>query len=110
MNKMKRKILIALLAMILLVPAGLFLPELFHSGDAWGEWSTSTVEKKLGYVPEGMSKEASKWKAPLPDYNNISTENSPVHDYVWYILSGVAGSLLIAGGTYWLYLYYKKNE
>lgn len=96
--------------MLLMVPAGLFIPEYFNSDDAWGEWSTSEVEKKLGYVPEGMSKDADKWKAPLPDYNNKSSEDSPVHDYLWYILSGVAGSLLIAGGTYWLYLYYKKDE
>ncbi len=95
--------------MLLLVPAGLILPSLFNSGDAWGEWSASEVEKKLGYIPEGMSQETDTWKAPLPDYKTVSSEGSPVHEYIWYILSGFAGSLLIAGGTYWLYLYYKKR-
>ena len=77
MTKIQKKLWIGLIIMALLSPLGIILPALFSSGDAWGEWGTETLEKLLGYVPEGLKKYADLWKAPVPDYNP-GGETAPV--------------------------------
>ena len=54
MTPFQKKLLIILLALAVLSPIGIFLPAAFNAGDAWGEWSTATVEKLIGFVPEKM--------------------------------------------------------
>ena len=41
---------------------------LLATGTAWGEWGTEDIVNKIGYVPEGMSNLAGRWKGILPDY------------------------------------------
>jgi cobalt/nickel transport protein len=105
MNKLTRKILLGLLALILLSPIGLILPEMFNGGDAWGEWSVETVAKDKGYVPKGMAKDASLWKAPVADYN-MGKEDDPVWKQSGsYIISGLIGVGVIALACFvWLKL------
>ncbi|MFA5156695.1 MAG: PDGLE domain-containing protein [Candidatus Omnitrophota bacterium] len=62
------KLWIGLVVLIALSPLGLFLPEHFRAGDAWGEWGSDTVGKLAGYIPRGLEKLSSLWSAPIPDY------------------------------------------
>jgi cobalt/nickel transport protein len=93
-NKLQKKILIILLVLCLITPAGILLPMLFNAGDAWGEWSAQTVKELVGYVPGGLAKYSDVWKAPLPDYTINSEDRSVVHQSGYYIVSGIAGATL----------------
>jgi cobalt/nickel transport protein len=96
MEKFRKKLFIGLLMLALISPVGLLLPKWFKAGDAWGEWPTDTIEKKLGYVPEGMHKDADTWKAPMPDYS-LGSENSPPGEQsLKYILSALVGLAIIS--------------
>ncbi|MGA7827378.1 MAG: PDGLE domain-containing protein [Geobacteraceae bacterium] len=63
-----KKLWWALAVLAVFSPIGLFLPELFKAGSAWGEWGPDEIEKMLGYIPQGMKKVAELWQAPMPDY------------------------------------------
>jgi cobalt/nickel transport protein len=104
----KNRLLLALLVLCLLTPAGIFLPRLFHAGDAWGEWDKEQVKKEIGYEPQGMKKNAGLWKAPLPDYR-VGKDNSLFSDTIYYLLSGITGMGIIAISTWLLFKYYKRN-
>ncbi len=96
MTKTQKKLWIGLVIMALISPLGIILPELLNSGDAWGEWGTDTLEKLLGYVPDGLKKYAEFWKAPVPDYNLGGEESSMAVQVISYIASGLIGILAIA--------------
>ena len=96
MTKSQKKLWTGLLIMALLSPIGLILPRLFNSGDAWGEWGTDTLEKLIGYVPEGLRKYAEFWKAPVPDYNLVGEESSMTVQALSYIASGIIGIIAVA--------------
>jgi cobalt/nickel transport protein len=93
-TKLQKKILIILIALCLITPAGIILPMFFNADDAWGEWSAQTVKELVGYVPEGLAKYSDVWKAPFPDYTVKSVDNSLVHQSGFYIVSCVAGATL----------------
>ena len=82
-----RRLWIGLLALILLTPLGLWLPEKFRAGPAWGEWSPEEVERLVGYVPEGMKKGAELWRSPLADYAPPSLRPA-----AGYLVSGLLGA------------------
>jgi cobalt/nickel transport protein len=91
MTKFDKKLWIGLLVMALLTPLGIYLPERFKAGDAWGEWGTDRIQELLGYVPEGLRKLAEFWKAPVPDYN-FGGENAAFGmQVISYIMSGIIG-------------------
>ncbi len=95
MTKTQKKLWTGLIIMALLSPLGILLPAMFNSGGAWGEWGTETLEKLLGYVPEGLKKYADLWKAPVPNYN-LGGETAPVAvQVVSYIVSGLLGILAV---------------
>jgi cobalt/nickel transport protein len=94
MDKLQKKILITLLILCLITPAGILLPMFFNAGDAWGEWSAQTVEDLVGYVPRGLAKYSELWKAPLPDYTVSSGETSVVRQSGFYIVSGIFGATI----------------
>lgn len=98
-GKLQKRILIALLVMSLLTPAGLFLPMFFDAGDAWGEWSAETIREFTGYVPKGMERYTDTWKAPAPDYTLNSSDPSPARQSGYYIISGIAGAIITMGVT-----------
>lgn len=101
MDKLQKKILIALLILALLTPVGIFLPAFFNAGDAWGEWSAETVKDLIGYVPEGLARYENTWKAPLPDYTLNQTDPSMAHQSGYYIVMALLGAILTLGVT-WL--------
>ena len=89
--KKHKKILIVLGIMLLLSPLGIYLPEWFNGGDAWGEWSIETIKEDTGIEPEGMKKDADLYNSPVPDYKLGEEENSLPKLSVSYIVSGIIG-------------------
>ena len=94
MNKLQKRILVILLLLCLVTPAGILLPAYFNTGKAWGEWSAQTVKELVGYVPKGLAKYSDVWKAPLLDYSVNSGDKSIVHQSGYYIVSGIIGATL----------------
>jgi hypothetical protein len=92
LDKLQKKILIILIILCLITPAGILLPAVFNAGDAWGEWSAETVKDLTGYVPRGLAKYSDVWKAPLPDYKIKGGDASFVHKSGYYIVSGIMGA------------------
>jgi len=98
MTTFQRKLWIGMGIMALLTPLGIYLPQRFGTGEAWGEWGTDALEKILGYVPEGMKKIADIWKAPIADYNfggegaSIGTQ---VFSYIGSAILGIAAVALV---------------
>ena len=84
--------MISLLILTVLTPTGLFLPMVFNTGDAWGEWSAQTVKELVGYVPKGLAKYSEVWQAPIPDYDVNKKDLSIVHRSGFYLVSGIIGA------------------
>ena len=91
---------IALAALAVLSPIGLYLPQKFKAGSAWGEWGADEMKNLVGYVPSGLEKMSSLWKAFLPDYAFKGMEHADIgHLSLAYIITAIVGILLcIAGG------------
>jgi hypothetical protein len=101
MTKFQKRLWIGLGIMALLTPIGIYLPEKFNAGEAWGEWGPEAIEKLLGYVPAGLKKLSELWTPPVPDYN-FGGENAAMSTQVIsYIISGVIG---IAAGAILIYV------
>jgi len=101
MTRFQKKLWIGLAIMALLTPLGIYLPNRFNAGDAWGEWGTDKIRELLGYVPAGLKKLSDLWKAPVPDYN-FGGENAAMSTQVIsYIISGIIG---IAAGVILIYM------
>jgi hypothetical protein len=84
--------------LILLSPLGLILPERFKAGDAWGEWGADSFKELVGYIPKGLEKLSSFWKAPLPDYAFKGWEEKGLLGLsLAYIISAVIGILVTVG-------------
>lgn len=95
MTAFHKKLWIGLVIMALLTPIGVILPQKFNAEDAWGEWGADTLEKLLGYVPEGLKKLTDLWKAPIADYN-LGSENSPfIVQVLSYVVSGILGIAIV---------------
>ncbi len=79
-------------------PLGLYLPEKFKAGAAWGEWGPDEIGEILGYIPAGLEKVSSLWNALIPDYAFKGWEKMGMgHLSVAYIFSALIGVLLCAG-------------
>ncbi|MCE5311682.1 MAG: PDGLE domain-containing protein [Nitrospiraceae bacterium] len=95
MTKFQKRLVTGLVVMALLTPLGIVLPMIAGSEDAWGEWGSETLQKLLGYLPEGFKKIADLWKAPLPDYNMGGDGAGIGTQVVSYIVSGLLGIILV---------------
>jgi hypothetical protein len=96
MTKTQKRLWTGLVIMALLSPLGIILPEMFNSGDALGEWGAHTLEKLLGFVPEGLKKYTDIWKAPVPDYNLGGEDSSLAVQVISYAVSGLLGIVAVA--------------
>jgi cobalt/nickel transport protein len=110
MTKFDKKLWIGLLVMALLTPLGIYLPERFKAGDAWGEWGTDRLQELLGYVPEGLRKMAEVWKAPVRDYNFGGENTAFGIQVISYILSGIIGIAAAALVIYLITRFLVKHE
>jgi cobalt/nickel transport protein len=109
MNKYNKKITAALLILLILCPLGLILPKVFHANGAWGEWSMEDVQKKLGFVPQGMKEKAAIYKAPLANYSFKGENHSLLSGSLGYFVSGCAALLIIGLGT-WFFMKIKSRH
>jgi cobalt/nickel transport protein len=110
MTRFQKKLWIGLGIMALLTPLGVYLPEKFKAGDAWGEWGTDRIRELLGYVPEGLREMADLWKAPFADYN-FGGENAALGTQVIsYIMSGIIGIAVAALVIYLITRFLVKHE
>lgn len=108
-NPKFRKLWIGLAVLILLTPLGLALPGLFNAGGAWGEWGVEEIRSVIGYVPEGLRRLSEIWSAPLRDYA-LSGWDEGMKSYLSYLLSGLAGVLIVAVLAYVLGRILKRGE
>jgi cobalt/nickel transport system permease protein len=88
---------LAAAVVILLVPAGLYLPRITGAEGAWGEWNPdeATARAGLSHVPRGMHRLSSLWRAPLPDYS-VAANTSSAYESVQYVFAAIAGIIVIA--------------
>ena len=90
--KIMTKFWIGLIILILLSPVGLFFPEYFKAGAAWGEWGVEEIKDLVGYIPQGLEKLSRLWSAPIPDYAFKGWEEKGLtHLSVAYIISAILG-------------------
>ncbi len=87
------KLLWPLGILALLTPLGLLA-----SGKAWGEWDLAEIQARLGYVPQGMARFASRWPSLFPGYS-VPTSNGAGGAVAGYLLSGLIGLGAIAAVT-----------
>lgn len=90
--KITTKLWIGVAILIILSPVGLILPEVFKAGAAWGEWGTEEMMELVGYIPQGLEKLSSIWRAPIPDYAFHGWEEKPLQELSFaYIISAITG-------------------
>jgi cobalt/nickel transport system permease protein len=82
--------IIGLAILIAAVPLGLLA-----SGTAWGEWGADELKNMLGFIPSGMNRLSEIWKALIPDYEIKGIAGSFAGNSIGYIISAIAGVLLI---------------
>jgi hypothetical protein len=93
-----KKIWIGIGVLIILTPLGLILPHYFKAGDAWGEWEADTIQKLVGYVPQGLTKLSKLWNAPLPDYSFKGWEDKGMaYQCFAYAVTAIIGIVVIWG-------------
>jgi cobalt/nickel transport protein len=79
-------------------PVGLYLPDKFKAGSAWGEWGAEEMKDLVGYVPKGLEKLSSLWNAVMPDYAFKGWEDKGLGQLsLAYIVSAIAGIGIILG-------------
>lgn len=90
---------LALAALGLLTPIGLWLPGWFGAHGAWGEWGPEEITRPdaagphaVKHAPEGMKRLSTAWAAPLPDYALPGQEGQAgLRRSATYILSALVG-------------------
>jgi len=103
MMKAYRPLWIALFVMAAVSPVGLYLPELFEAGAAWGEWSVEELAAMVGYAPASMRKLADLWGAPVADYALPGQGGAPLtHRSLAYVASALLGIGVCGAATYGL--------
>ena len=105
-----KKLIIGLIILGLLSPLGILIPYFFNTGDAWGEWGEEALEKMLGFIPDGMKKLSSLWKAPLADYSFFGESTSIINQVISYIFSAYLGFILIWFSVKLLSKFIVKND
>lgn len=81
----------ALVAVALLTPLGLLLPQWLKAGGAWGEWSASEVGEQVGYIPRQLERLEGLWRSPLGGYA-LGGHGS----LLFYVVCAVLGLVLVA--------------
>jgi hypothetical protein len=109
--KTQTRLWIGVGGLILLSPLGLWLPELFRAGDAWGEWAPETLKQLVGYIPAGLERWVGLWKAPLQDYAfaGWGAKGLPSLSLA-YLVSAVLGVGLTVVASWCLARYLAKDE
>lgn len=96
--------------MALLSPLGVILPQKLNSRGAWGEWDAETLQRMLGYVPEGLRRMTNLWSAPIAGYNFGDEQAALFFKVVSYIISGIVGLVIVAAVMVVISRLVLKNE
>lgn len=110
MKRFDKKLWIGLLVMALFSPLGVILPKRWQAQNAWGEWDVETLQRLLGYVPEGLRRLANLWSAPVQDYNFGGDQATLLTKALSYIVSGMIGLILVALVMYLISKLVLKHE
>lgn len=106
-----KKLWMGIGVLIILSPLGLILPDYFKAGDAWGEWGSGTIQKLVGYVPQGIKKFSHLWNAPWPDYSFKGWEGQGmVISSLAYIITAIVGVAVISTIVFFLGKFLTKNN
>jgi hypothetical protein len=109
--KITTKLWIGLGALAVLSPIGLYLPDKFKAGNAWGEWDVEKIKELAGYMPSGFEKLSSIWNAAMPNYAFKGWENMGLkHLSLAYIVSAIVGIGLCVGLSFVLGKVLSKKE
>jgi cobalt/nickel transport protein len=109
--KTTTKLWIGIGVLAALSPLGLYLPEIFKAGSAWGEWGADELGGLIGYLPKGLEKLSSLWSAPLPDYAFKGGGHFGLKQLSFaYIVSAVVGIGLCVGVAFLLGKALSKKE
>ncbi|MCK9417755.1 MAG: PDGLE domain-containing protein [Nitrospirae bacterium] len=92
-----KKLWIGIGILALLSPLGLIIPQWFGSEGAWGEWGSDTIEKMVGFMPQGMKRLAQKWEAPMMGYAVPGQGRGLTGESFGYIITGIIGIALTSG-------------
>jgi len=93
-----KKLWIGLGVLAIASPIGLYLPDKFKAGAAWGEWGADEMKELVGYVPAGLEKLSSLWNAVMPDYAFKGWEEKGLgHLSLAYVVSALMGIAIITG-------------
>lgn len=96
-HRPKRRLAIAVAALVLASPLGLVLAARFGGGTAWGEWSATELSSLVDRLPAGFRRLAPLWRAPLPGYVPAGAEQaSGASNALWYGLSAIVGVAAVA--------------
>ena len=99
MNKRYKALWYTVIALILLSPLGLIIPQWLKAGGAWGEWGEDELKNIAGYVPEGFKRLSEIWKSPFTDYA-FNGWGAGTKAYISYMASGIIGVLAVAVMSY----------
>lgn len=95
--KITTKLWVWIIALVVISPLGLILPEYFKAGSAWGEWGIEEIQKAAGYIPQGLEKLSELWISPIPDYAFKGWEGKGFsHLSFAYIISAIIGIAAVA--------------
>jgi hypothetical protein len=92
MDRLLRNLIVALLALIILVPIGLLAV-----GTAYGEWGAEDLQALVGFIPAGLASLSTLWAAPIPDYALPSLGDTFLDLSLGYWLSAIIGVVLSGG-------------
>jgi cobalt/nickel transport protein len=95
-----KKLWFAIGLLVLLSPLGVIVPKWLGAEGAWGEWGLDEIKKIAGFVPAGMKRLATFWKAPLPDYAVPGQRTGLLGESLGYVLTGIIGVAITAGAMY----------
>ncbi len=108
---LSRKLSYGVVALVLLSPLGIIIPAMAKAGSAWGEWGSDELKDVAGFIPEGLAKLETAWKAPLPDYILPSgPQESLLWQVLWYVLCGAVGIAVAAGAVMSMKLLKRKAD
>jgi cobalt/nickel transport protein len=69
-------------------------------GEAWGEWGIESIERAVGFRPEGMEQAVeSVPRAPIPDYEIPGFEQRGLGG-VGLVISALLGAGITAGSAF----------
>ena len=89
--KRYKSFIIGLIVLVVLTPLGLIA-----TGTAWGEWSMTELQKKIGYIPQGFAKISHIWTSIMPDYTAPGLGGGFFQSALGYIISAIVGIALIS--------------